>query len=929
MAESDPNALSPPPTSQSGRRLDSWKEIAAYLNRDVTTVRRWERREGLPVHRHQHSALGSVYAFTNEIDAWQSGREATDRRSQQQPPAEVEPTVVGRERELDRLRAQLQEALGGTRRTVFISGELGIGKTSLVRAFLHGVKDDVWIAAGECVDQYGHGEPYRPVVESVARLVRDSRDPDALRVVEDHAPSWLDQLAASSRARHRPRPGRHPWSSSGQMAGELTDVIEALAAVRPLVLVLEDLHWSDHSTIELIARLGRRPDRARLLVIGTYRLADLFEVGSPLLRVCRELRAHFQADEIELSFLSQDAVADFIARDRKWSDVHGVAARLRHWSGNPLFLVHLLEHLESSGRMFERNGEWALDLETAGQAFVPDRLRMLVEDQVDRLGPEIRRLLETASSVGVTFAAALVAHAALGDITAVERQFEDLCRRSHLVARREAALLPDGTSSASYAFVHEFYRQVVYERLPAATLTALHRAVGARLEEGFGDRAPEIASELATHFERGHDLQRAAHHYTIAADNALARNADREAHLALSRASELVARLSPGDDRDRKERHLLAQLDVVFTRLSRDTPWITIAAGPIFDMPRVHRPSALIDSNVALSIFHAVSGDLQAAREIGDRAIAIGRIRRSGLFEATVQAALVRLLAGEFPSSLSLASEAMTFDESSGVPRSVEHRSRCLLIIAWSAWCLGGYDDVRATLERILSVPTERYRSVIGPWIAPLFEWLGETDRSFALLESAKTVRNPTSIQDGVLSANGVRGWMLVRRHRVAKGLAILRESSRTQQRLGLHSWLPLTSSWLAEGLLVNTQADDARSAAEDGLQVVRRTGVRCWDSELYRLRGEAMIAPKRSAGKTNNMKGDRDAAEASFWAAISVAREQDSRTLELRATLSLARLLRDAGRDEEARRTLAPVSEAFENREITPDLVEARTLLD
>src|SRR4029453_1871770 len=142
---------------------------------------------------------------------------------------------------------------------------------------------------------------------------------------------------------------------SGQIAGELTNVIERLAAVKPLVLVLEDLHWSDYSTIEVIARLGRGPDRARLLVIGTYRLADLVDVGSPLLRVCRELRAHFQADEIELAPLSQEAIAQFIARCRAWSDLQDTAARLKHWSGNPLFIVHLLEHLQSCGRLFERD----------------------------------------------------------------------------------------------------------------------------------------------------------------------------------------------------------------------------------------------------------------------------------------------------------------------------------------------------------------------------------------------------------------------------------------------------------------------------------------------------------------------------------------------------------------------------------------------
>ena len=243
--------------------------------------------------------------------------------------------------------------------------------------------------------------------------------------------------------------------------------------------------------------------------------------------------------------MSEEAIAQFIARDRTWGDLQDTAARLKQ-SGNPLFIVHLLEHLQSCGRLFERNGGWALDLETAGRAFVPDKLRMLVEDQVDRLGLERRRLLEIAGVVGGTFTAALVAHAARQDVTDVERQFEELCKRSHLLLRREEARLPDGTSSASYAFVHEFYRQVVYERLPAATLTELHHAIGSRLEDGYADRGSEIASELATHFELGHDVERAAGYSATAAENALARNAHREALSGSRRRPSGLDLLVPG-----------------------------------------------------------------------------------------------------------------------------------------------------------------------------------------------------------------------------------------------------------------------------------------------------------------------------------------------------------------------------------------------
>lgn len=914
-------------STQNGRRLDSWKEIAAYLNRDVTTVRRWEKREGLPVHRHRHGALGSVYAFASEVDAWRFGREHPPSDAAPPPPlSEAKHTLVGRDSELRRLKAHLAQALDGTRRTVFIAGELGIGKTALVQTFLDTVRSDVWIAAGQCVEQYGRGEPYLPIVEGLERLVRDARYPDAMRVVEDRGSAWLP-WSSHSRQPRRAAPDAGP--NPAQMAGELIEAIEALAAVKPLVVLLEDLHWSDHSTVELIARLGRRPDRARLLIIGTYRLADLVDAGSPLLRVCRELRAHFQADEIELPLLTQDAIAQFIARDKAWQDVNATAARLRQWSGNPLFLVHLLEHLERAGCLLERDGEWSLDLPPDGPAFVPSMLRTLVEDQVDRLGPDHRRLLEIASVAGDPFLAAVVAHAVPQDVTVVERQFDDLCRRTHLVRRREATLLPDGTSSASYGFVHELYRQVLYERVPSATMSALHREIGTRLEVGFGDRGQEIALELATHFDRGHDPRRAVQYYARAAQNALTRNADREAAIALSRAAELVSHLAPGDERHKIVHDLRAQFDAVFDQLSHNSSWTTMRAGDTATLDRAVGDSRdLLESLLRLSSFHALTGDLQAATEIGDRAVAIGRTQRDGLFEATLQQAFMRALGGEFMTSRSLALEARAVADRDGVARSLEERMRCAFVLAWNTWSLGRYDETRTAVNEILEAVPDPRGSETATWATPILESLGEAERSMALTGSARLAATRSHGSDVPWSTDAVHGWLLLRRRRISEGLEILQKNAQTLRRLGMQMQLVHTLTWLAEALLMNAQIDDARAAAEEGLNVTRRTGVRCCDPELYRLRGEAMMATRTSASDARPTAGDRDAAEASLWAGISVARRQGARTFELRTTLSLARLLRQSGREEEVRPTLAPVCESFADSMVTPDLLEARNLL-
>jgi hypothetical protein len=929
MAESHLDPSTPPSSSSDGKRLDSWKEIAAYLHRDVTTVRRWEKREGLPVHRHRHGALGSVYAFTKEIDGWRSGREhRTDHLPEPPPRSGVRPSLVGRDKELDQLHEHLGRALLATRQTVFITGELGIGKTALTQTFLDQVKADVWAAEGQCVQQYGKGEPYLPIVEALDRIIRDARSRDAIAVVEKHAPSWLDQLSLRSQPWHRPHRDGRDEPSAGQMAGELTAAIEALAAVKPLVLLLEDLHWSDQATVEFIARLARRPEPARLLVIGTYRPAELFEFESPLLRVGRELRVHFQANEIELPFLTQEAVGELIARGRTWNDLRGTAASLRRWSGNPLFLIHFLEHLERAGHIIERDGRWSLDLNQQAR-MIPIGLRMLIEEQVDRLEPEHRRLLEIASVVGETFPAALVAHTGQQDVTLVERSLEDLCKRSPLVTHREVARVPDGTASATYAFVHEFYQQVVYERLPLATLTEMHQRIGRQLEVVYGAHSTEISSELAMHFDRGKDFSRAVTQYCVAADNALARHADLEAQIALSKASELLVQLPSGEDRDQMERQLRIQLGAALGRLGQNSRWMNTDVDHDIVRGEVRDPD-LVDAMIRLSRFHAVSGDLVAAKEIGDRAVATGRHRGRIPFEATAQQAYVRLLTGEFTQSRSLVLQALAAADHDGVGESNAERTRCSIVLAWATWYLGHYDDLRSILDRTLLSAEATRRHAVTPSLAPLLEWLGKTDKSVALsrLPNDISISRRSSLLNAPWPPEAVYGWLLVRHNRIGQGVRILRENAHKFRTMAMYSWLPYTLVWLAEGLQINTQFEEALAAAEEGLALVRRTGARWCDAELFRIRGEALMARTSTPATAPPSKGC-DAAEASFWASITVARQQDARTLELRSTLSLCRLLREAGRQAEAIRALAPVCELFGKAEGTPDLSDAKKFLN
>lgn len=211
------------------------------------------------------------------------------------------PLFVGRVAELSALRDALESARSGGRQLVFVTGDAGVGKTALVDALLLQVASEgtVWCARGLCVEHYGSGEAYLPVIAALGRLCLGAGGDRAVDVLSHYAPTWLAQMPAfvtGERAEDLHR--RTAGATQARMLRELAEALEALSTDRPVVLVLGDLHWSDPSTVDLILMLGRRPEAARLLVVGTYRPAELVRTH-PLTRVLGELIAHKQATSFD------------------------------------------------------------------------------------------------------------------------------------------------------------------------------------------------------------------------------------------------------------------------------------------------------------------------------------------------------------------------------------------------------------------------------------------------------------------------------------------------------------------------------------------------------------------------------------------------------------------------------------------------------
>ena len=222
--------------------------------------------------------------------------------------------VVGRDKALSRMRRLAREDAGGERQIVFVTGEAGIGKTALVDTFARSIASDrdIRIGRGQCLEQYGTSEAYLPVLEAIGRLCREHAQ--VVDVLRAHAPMWLLQMPSLVSASDRELLSREVFGATRErMLREMGEALEVLTADMPLVLILEDLHWSDYSTLDLISYLARQRQAAQLMLIGTYRTVELIVSGHPLKAVKQELLAKQQCEELPLEYLSEEAVAKYLS----------------------------------------------------------------------------------------------------------------------------------------------------------------------------------------------------------------------------------------------------------------------------------------------------------------------------------------------------------------------------------------------------------------------------------------------------------------------------------------------------------------------------------------------------------------------------------------------------------------------------------------
>ena len=812
------------------------------------------------------------------------------------------PQLVGRSRDLARMQSRLARAIEGDRIVVFVTGEPGIGKTALVEAVIETTarRSEVLVSRGHCVEHYGASEAYLPILEALTQLCSGARGTRVVQTLVRYAPTWVVQMPACAEAAgtlaSTPSAG-----SPARMLREMADAIEALTAESPLLLVLEDVHWSDASTLDLLAYIARRRERARVMIVGTYRPGEASSGAHSLRAVVQELLAHGACEEDPLSLLGPMEVGEYLATRFPGHEVPPDLSLTVHrqTGGNPLFIASLIDYLVERGILATAAGPRAR-LKLGDEAFeLPETVRGVIDRQIDLLHDDERSALEVASVCGSHFTVAETAAAMPMPEATIEASFARLARHQRFLQKATAVELADGAVTAAFSFVHAVHQHAVYERVPLARRTELHRRIGEWLEHRAAGTPGELAPVLAMHFEQGRDYRRAARFYRLAADMAQQRYASGEAIRLATHGIELVEKAWPaGIDRDREE---------LSVRLALGVPLLAARGfGAAEVEENYHRALELSQraGDTALTFpvraglygYYLIRAELAVAERLSHELL--GQARADGSAEMLLHAYWTALVTavnqGRFADARDHFEHAARLfgreDDRAYLARfGQDAEVSCRAFGAWALWSLGSasraHQELRAALTRA-SAAAHPHSLCFAHFFAAFVHHLEREPRP-AFEHATATARIGMEHGFPQWAAFGaiIRGWADAANGDAARGLIEIERGLDAYERTGAAISRPHFLALRAEAAAAAGRAGVALGLVGDGLAEARRTGGRYYEAELLRL--EAQIRIGRGTAV------DQSTARMRLEEAAKIARGQQAAIFEQRALDDLARLPR------------------------------------
>ncbi len=822
--------------------------------------------------------------------------------------------LVNREAEMQILLDRFRLARSGSGQAVLIAGEAGIGKSRLIRALAErlGTEKPVWLTAHGSA--FAQNTPLAPIVHLLSREVFGSGDAEAsgeerLRRLEealdghglprhDYVP-FLGALFSIPTEERYPPLVLSPEARRKRTLAAILALLGAMAERQPLVLVIEDLHWIDPSTLDLLDLLLEEISVLPLLLVATFRPEFL-----------PPWRHQTSVTQLNLGGLSEAHAAELIERVSVGKRLPAEVQReiVARTDGIPLFVEELTKTVLEGGA-------------TPGKSSgIPLTLGGSLLARLDRLG-EAKAVAQLASILGRTFTLEQLEVFSWIKGAALQSALGQLVQ-AEIVHRRGPA------PRARYIFKHALIQDAAYLSLLAADRQQLHQRLVQLLQAQFPAVAEAEPEMMAYHCERGGLISEAVEYLQGGGLRALQRWAPLEAESLLSRALGLLLSLQITPERLRRE---LALRAVLAPTLSAIRGWAAaeVAANArscVALCKELGEHGGLIPSLTVLWAYHHMHGDRQASVDLSDEVARLAETPVQAFIGYSLQI-VTNFYGGRFREALALAEKATALYEPSFLPQLAttvgEHTSVIPFVYRfWALWVLG--EPSEALRQKYVTFAT--FETESSPFLLSfaltlemiLWHELREPERVASV---AARLRGLAEEQEFALFhplAHIAQGWAVYQNGDLAAGEAQMRSGldmlSATGTTLPWSYWL----SYLVDAHLAAGRIAEGLDATRDALVRSETQLDTFFDAEILRLQGELLRA-----------SGDTGAAEAAFLKSLELARGQGARAFELRAATSLGRLLAEQGRAGEARAPLQTAHDAFREGFATRDLQEARELLD
>jgi DNA-binding SARP family transcriptional activator/predicted negative regulator of RcsB-dependent stress response len=821
-------------------------------------------------------------------------------------PSPAPDPLLGREWEWQALYAAWKAAASGKASAAAVLGEAGIGKTRLAEQLFSWAEDQGYSTARARCYQAEGSLAFAPVVEWF-------RSPAIARGASRLEPVWSSDLA-----RVLPELADGPgWQATEQPLSESWQrrrLFEALSraiagAQQPLLLLLDDAQWCDHETLEWLHHLLRFNGEAKLLVLLTVRSEELDE-NRALAVLLLELRRQGRLSEVAvgpLDLAAATALGNSIASaPLSAEEAQRLFARSE---GHPLYLVEL-------ARAGLSGAAWSEPDEEGEMESLPPRIQAVLAARMTQLSSAARSLAQLAAVIGRAFSTEVLAASSDLDEPALVEALDELWRKR--IVREQA--------NGLYDFCHDLIREVAYVGAGPAPRSFLHRRVAQALEKLHAGDMDRVSVQIASHYERSGQIARAVHFYRVGAGLARSFAASSEAIRLLRQALSLLQRLPASEERERLELELQYALSAPLNAsLGYASPELEASLERVRTIgSRLGQDAPVISSLVGLFGVHFVKGNSRRSREMGEEAVRISQ-RHPQLLPAS------HFALGGALFSLGRFQDAMQNFRRSEI-RQGEQPSDSLVIgtdlsvfrdsyYSHAAWHLGRSTEAESKRQNAIS-RAERLEDPYNLAVAYAYgAILAQFVRDVASARECAEAVSELSSRFGYAYYGEwgriIRGWVLTEEGRPDEGLATIDEGLKALDAVRAEARRPYYLSLRARALQALAQTDRAAATLDEALALASRFGDQWWDAELLRMRGELELT-----------LGDHDEAERFYREARHRAEEQGAKSLELRATLSLAQMLAPQERFEEALTILRPITTELAGGG-SRDQLAARTLLE